>query len=552
MTMETSSPGQADSAKIHWRMPLAIAGLLSVALLFIAYAPDWFRGMQVVATMAAVGAASLGLLTWFLFFSGLSLSTRKMGIAVLAAMAALTVACVRLDGFDGAMLPLLAWRWTPTAEEQFAARTKPAASAEDAQAPPLVLSTFGENYPAFLGADRLGVVRDVELEPNWKDHPPEELWRQPVGLGWSAFAVAGDVAITQEQRGESEAVVCYELRTGRERWAHLDPARFSETLGGDGPRATPTIHEGCVFTLGATGMLNCLDASTGERLWSRNILEDAAAENISWAMSSSPLIVDRTVVVCAGGQDGKSLWAYKTDSGEPAWHAGSDKAAYASPMLTQLGGVRQIVMYNAAAVVGHDPTSGKVLWRHVWHAEQEIKCSQPVALADFDPQLPDNQLLVSSGYAIGSVLLEVTPDKKGDYSVIERWEKRQLRAKFSNNIVIDGYVYGLDEGILTCLDLDDGQRQWKQGRYGYGQLLQVGKLLLIQAEAGDVVLVEVSAKGPRELSRLAALSSKTWNNPALAGELLLVRNDREAVCYRLPVKKPVATSAPARSDSKSD
>jgi outer membrane protein assembly factor BamB len=549
MTMETSTATAGKQGAVSWRAPAAIVALLAVVLLFVAYAPDWFRGMQVVATLAAVGAASLAMLTWFVSFSRLSLRTRKIGVASLAAVVALAAACVRVDGFDGAMLPLLAWRWTPTAEEQFAARETTTAAPDRQSAPALVLSTFGENYPGFLGADRLAVVRDIELQPDWKEHPPEELWRQPVGLGWSAFAVAGDVAITQEQRGEDEAVVCYELQTGRQRWEHLDPARFSETLGGDGPRATPTIYEGRVYALGATGKLNCLDASTGERLWSRNILEDAAAENISWGMSSSPLVVDQTVVVCAGGQDGKSLWAYKIDSGEVAWHAGSDKAAYASPMLTKLGGVPQIVMYNATAVVGHDPSSGNVLWRHVWHAEQEIKCSQPVALADFDPQLPDNQLLISSGYAIGSELIEVTRDSQGKLSVEPRWESRQLRAKFSNNIVVDGHVYGLDEGILACLDLNEGKRLWKQGRYGYGQLLQVGKLLLIQAEAGDVVLLEVSPQGPRELSRLAALSSKTWNNPALAGELLLVRNDREAVCYRLPVKKPAARSTPSESAS---
>jgi outer membrane protein assembly factor BamB len=510
---------------------------LAVALTLIAFAPDWFRGLHVVATMATMGAAGIALLAWFVLGSGLSLRTRRMGVAALGFILVLAAACVRVDGFDGAMLPLLAWRWTPTAEEQFAARSQPAAAEASEGLPVLVLSTFGETYPAFLGADRLAVVRDIELESDWQKHPPQELWRQPVGLGWSAFAVSGDVAITQEQRGDDEAVVCYELRTGRQRWAHLDHVRFNETLGGDGPRGTPTIHESRVYALGATGILNCLDAPTGKRLWSRNILSDAGADNISWAMSSSPLVVDQKVVVCAGGQEGKSVWAYRSTDGEPVWHAGSDKAAYASPMLTRLAGVPQILMYNAAALVSHNPESGEVLWRHVWHAEQEIKCSQPVVLADFDPQANPNQVLISSGYAVGSVLLEVTADKKGSYSVEELWEKRQLRAKFSNNIVIDGHIYGLDEGILTCLDLEDGQRKWKQGRYGYGQMLLAGRHLLVQAESGEVVLLDVSPQGPKELARLAALSSKTWNHPALAGEYLLVRNDREAVCYRMPVKK---------------
>jgi outer membrane protein assembly factor BamB len=193
-------------------------------------------------------------------------------------------------------------------------------------------------------------------------------------------------------------------------------------------------------------------------------------------------------------------------------------------------------MYNAVALVAHDPQSGEVLWRHEWRADQEIKCSQPVVPADFEPQESADEVLISSGYAVGSVLLDVRRKESENFQVEPRWEARQLRAKFSNNIVRQGHIYGLDEGILVCLDLADGKRLWKEGRYGYGQLLQVGKHLLIQAESGDVVLLDVSPKGSKELARLPALSSKTWNNPALAGNLLLVRNDREAACYELKLK----------------
>ena len=538
-----SSPIPPPRRSLRWKPLVVIFALRAAAAAFIALAPELLGGMQVVASMAAIAASGLALLIWFWFFSGISRRGVWLGTSLLLLAGLITASLVRIDGFDGAMLPLLAWRWTPTAEERFAASRPAQPSAAEPAQVNLVPAGSGD-FPGYLGDKRLGVVENLRLNADWTSQAPKLLWRQPIGLGWSAFAVVGDFAITQEQRGEQEAVVCYEVATGRERWAHTDKARFSEALGGDGPRATPTIHEGRVYALGATGILNCLDGGTGQKLWSRNILEDAGAENISWGMAGSPLVVGQTVVVSAGGKPDHSLLAYRLDSGELAWHAGDDPAAYASPMLTRLDGIEQILIYNAAAIVGHDPASGEVLWRYPWKEEQVIKCAQPVVLGDFGEE-QQNRVLLSSGYAIGSVLLEVER-VDGRFEAAPVWETRQLRAKFANMLVRDGYVYGLDEGILTCLDLADGSRQWKQGRYGHGQMLLVGDLLLIQAEGGDVALVEASPKRYREVARLPALTSKTWNPPALAGKRLLVRNDREAMCFELPTLSMARTVRQAK------
>ncbi len=494
---------------------MIILVLMALGWALIWIEPDFLRGMHSIATMALVSAGGIAFLAWFFLRSGLDRRRRVQGAAVMLVCAAGIAASLRSDGWDGNMRPIFAWRWTLTPEQRLEATQAHRGSTTAVD----LLPVPSRDYPGFLGADRRGVIPHIKLGRDWNAQPPHELWRKPIGLGWSAFAIVGDFAFTQEQRGDEEVVACYELKTSIERWTHADKVRFSEALGGDGPRATPTVHVGRVYALGATGILNCLDAATGEPLWSRNILDDAGVKNRDWGMAGSPLIVGRNVIVSPGGDKGRSLWAYSIETGEPAWHGGDDLAAYTSPLLTTLAGHEQVLILNAKSLTAHDPADGRQLWRHPWSAEQVIKCAQPVPLADFGDATGKDQVLISSGYTVGSQLVRVTQDENGGWDVQPLWSTRQLRAKFSNMLVHDGFVYGLDEGILVCLDLRDGRRRWKQGRYGHGQLLLVDDLLLIQAESGEVFLVEPTPQGPRELGRLAALTDKTWNHPALAAPI---------------------------------
>jgi outer membrane protein assembly factor BamB len=527
-------PASPPAAKIRPWPAVVIVALAAAAILIIRLEPEFLHGMKTVSSMAALGMAAAALLFWFVAFSGFSRQARVRGTIALVAMMIALVAAVRIDGFGGEMFPILAWRWTPTAEERFAARQaqEPRPDRPEADAVDLSAAT-GHDFPGYLGANRLGVVEHVRLDPDWQSHPPRELWRREVGLGWSSFAVVGEFAVTQEQRGDEEVVACYELRTGRPCWVHSDRARFSETLGGDGPRATPTLHQGRVYALGATGILNCLEGGTGKPLWSHNILEEHGATNIDWGMAGSPLVVDDLVIVCPGGPGGHSVVAYHAESGECAWHSGDDRASYVSPQLANIAGVRQVLTMSAQALESRDPASGKIVWQHPWAEAQSIKCAQPAVLSDFGYAAGEGQILVSSGYGIGSQLIEIAREGS-DWNTRPLWQSKQLRSKFSNMLVREGHVFGLDEGILACVDLKTGKRRWKQGRYGYGQHLLVDDLLLIQAESGEVVLVAASTQEHRELARLPALSSKTWNPPVLAGRVLLVRNDREAACYELP------------------
>jgi outer membrane protein assembly factor BamB len=401
--------------------------------------------------------------------------------------------------------------------------------APEIPAPPAPARALAAAYPQFLGPARDGTLPELSLARDWSARPPRRLWRQPIGAAWSGFAVAEGVAVTQEQRDDEEHVVAYEAATGRVLWSHADRARYATVIAGVGPRATPAIADGRVFTLGATGLLNALELRTGRRLWTRNVVSESGATLPDWGKSCSPLVVDGRVIVSAGGRDGRSLVAYAAASGEPAWAAGSDGAGYSSPRVAELAGRAQVLILNGATLAAHDPATGSLLWEHPFPAEQP-NVTAPATL-------PGDRLLVSVGYGIGSKLYHVAADETGALEASLLWESPRLKSKFANLIVHGGFVYGLDDGVLTCLDPASGERRWKAGRYGHGQLLLVGGTLLVQTEEGELVLVAPSPDRLEEVARFQALDGKTWNPPALAGRLLLVRNDLEAAAYELPVER---------------
>lgn len=483
-------------------------------------------------------------LIWLVFFSSLSRRCRAFIASVSLLAVVVSVLLFRLEDYSGSLFPQLVWRWTPTAPEELRqyleARHQP--DGEPAlQAPGLVdLAAMSEHdYPGFLGAGRLGVVSNLKLARDWQADPPRELWRHAVGQGWSSFAVVGQYAVTQEQRGPEESVVCYELRTGRERWIHGDPVRFDVPgAHGPGPRATPTIHRGKVYTMGGTGLVNCLEGGTGKVVWQKALLPDPPTQNLQWGMAGSPLVVGTTIVVSPGALPGRSVVALDLEDGREVWTGGDDPAAYASPQLAAFGQSQQILVFNGAGLAGHDAGTGKRLWLFPWvtQGDQMVNVAQPAVLAQYGYRMAEPLVLITSGYGKGCALLSI--DQRGQaFDVRAVWQNTNLKSKFSNVVVCGGYAYGLDDGVLACLDLADGSRRWKKGRYGHGQLLLVGDLLLVQSEKGDVVLVEPSPGDLNELGRIPALPGKTWSHLTLAGSVLLARNDRMAACYELPLAK---------------
>jgi len=516
-----------------WWIPLAtillcVIGVVAIHAGWLAFSQrPAFDFLMLLAVMEIVVGG------WLLLLSPLQPNRRLLAVTIFVASQAAIHQMVRLEGFAGDGRPIWTWRWIPAPQERVDWRQHHQQQiASITQLPAVDLThTSNEDYPGFRGPNRTGHATSPSLASDWQAKPPRLLWRQPIGAGWSSFAMVGDYCVTQEQRGEHEATVCYELRTGREFWAHLERARFAEPTSGEGPRATPTIHHGRVYSLGATGALNSLDGATGRPNWTVDILKDQPKSQRLFGVAGSPLVAGSMVIVNPGSA-GSSLAAYDLDTGSPVWQAGNSGASYSSPQAATLCGSAQILDFNAEGLFAHDVAGGAVLWNIPWisNPQERNNVCQPVVCPEISPGV--DGVFLSSGYGMGSAMLEVRR-KAGKYEVTERWRNKHLKAKFSSVIVHEGHVYGLDNSILTCLDLATGQRRWKGGHFGYGQILLAGSLLFVQLESGEVALVEASPIAFRERARFAALSHRTWNHPALAGRYLLVRNDREAACYEL-------------------
>ncbi|MCR9296586.1 MAG: PQQ-like beta-propeller repeat protein, partial [bacterium] len=528
-------------------MPIAVGLFLGVVITFVNVlrsmdARAFYLGLDGLRSwiFVALGviATSLICLLWFRpKLRTLLISTALLVVGVFA-----FTKLVRVESFYGNMVPRLAWSWTPTAEERveayFVSRKPLGANKLDPTSPtsaPTVFQPTEYDFAEFLGPQRNGLLTSVTLDGDWTARPPKLLWKHPVGLGWSSFAVVGRAAVNLEQRGDDECIVCYDARTGDQLWVHTERVRFVDEHG-DGPRSTPTIVNGCVFSMGANGTLTCLDLESGQLIWKQNVLR-SEEDNLLWGMSGSPLHHEGKIYVTPGGKS-SSVVCYSANDGTELWRGGDDPGAYASPIMVNAFGEPQLLSFNGAGLRAFNPKDGNPLWLFPWLTQgemQRVNVAQPIVLPNPTDDAAEHgfRVLVSSGYGNGTALVQI--NNSGDtWNAQTLWTSTRLKSKMSNFVVSENHIYGLDSGILTCISLEDGSRLWKQGRYGHGQMLLVNDLLLIQAETGEVAIVRASPTAFRELSKFQALDGKTWNNLALAGNLLMVRNDHEAAAYELP------------------
>ncbi len=535
------------TARKGFRFPIIVVALFAGVLLGLwVLSGDRFDvgSRRMYSIMAGVVSFAL-IIGWFWLASGAPwkqrLATFLLAVAVIGGLAG----SIRRVNFTGDMTPEVIWRWDDqlgaVADVQHAARSEAANGL-----PPIDLKASETDCLEYRGPIRDGIIPGPALAENWSQAGPQLLWEQPCGGGYGAIVVAGNALYSIEQRSDDECVVCYDRETGLERWVYRYPEHFSNAVGGEGPRSTPTVWDGKVYALGASGHFNCLDAATGEVIWSDNILDRAGVKNIDWGMSGSPLIVDGLVIVNCGNQKGsdesRGVLAYDAASGELAWEVGTEQAGYSSPMVADLNGTRQILVFDAAGLASYDPSNGDELWRYPWKSDFDVNAVQPIAV-------DDHRVFITSN--AGAAMLQVEQTADG-WAVDELWRNKQMKCHFSCPILFEGHIYGLDIGILACIDAETGKRLWKGGRYGHGQMLLRGDLLLVLAETGHMALVAATAEEFRELGKIEPFpEQKTWNNPTLAGDLAYIRNDLNMACYRLPVAEvepDAADSAPTAVD----
>jgi outer membrane protein assembly factor BamB len=535
--MNNVSKSMDSSQPAAWRrywIPLSIAALTGAFELV-----NWTTNLtaeKIMPTFASSAQTVLGrnvfllalaaILFWLLVTRQVTWKSKGIVFgAVLLGIGAL-VACIGSIENTGNNNYVIRFRWQKTQDQRLAEFQK---STTALKAEAVELDPNGPVFTDFLGPSRNGLVAGPALVGDLVASPPEEIWRRPVGRSYSSCVLSGGLAVTIEQRGEEEVVVALDLATGQDRWTRGYEGHFKEDLGGNGPRATPTIAGNEVFALGANGLLVALDLASGAEKWKTNILTDAQADNITWGMSGSPLVISDKVIVNPGGNKGTSLAAYDRATGAKVWCAGQSKAGYSSPVVARLHDTDQAVIFDAEGIAGHDLSDGKELWRFPFTTFNGINVCQPIVL-------PSNRLFVSAGYDAGAVLVQVNKSESG-WTTEEVWKTKQMKCKMGSCVYYDGHIYGLDDGILACIDANTGNRKWKGGRYGHGQFLLRNDILVIQAESGELALVAADPTKHRELAKISMLSAgKTWNAPALAGNLLLLRNHFEAVLLKMPTQ----------------
>ncbi len=489
-----------------------------------------------IITLILCFSAAMSVLLWFLVESGHTATLKRVVGLGLVALVGLACAVLRIERVSGDLVPQWAFRWSPTRD-----RLLPQAAGAGSAAGAAWGETPGD-FPRFLGPEGSGSLAGPAVDPDWDARPPRRLWRRPIGAGWSGFAVCGDHAVTLEQRGDEELISCQAVPTGEIEWTVSVPGRHETVLGGVGPRSTPAIAGGVVYTTGATGWLHAVDGPTGRVLWKKNVLDDldvdpaADAAAIAWGRAGSPLVAGSLVIVPGGGPrrtgGAVSLVAYDRDTGERRWTGGDQQISYVSPEMVSWDGREVLLTVNESSVAVHDPADGRELWRFDWpgHSNSDATCSQAHVLEG-------GRIFISKGYGVGAAVFERQPGEPVAFKPV--WQQPgSLKTKFTNVVIHDGHAYGLSDGILECVSLADGKRRWKGGRYGQGQVLRVGDWLLVQAESGEVVLAECAPQKHVVRGRLAALDGQTWNTLCLSGDRLLVRNAEEAACYLIPLAAP--------------
>lgn len=529
--MASNGSGRRRFFRVYFPFLVIALAALAIGVAWNLPYQDMSRMVLTITLWSAGWLTVLLLGIWLVFLSGLGW-LRGLGALVLIGLAAYLV--VGEVKFDGDMIPLgLRWRWQPS-PETLADRER--ASQDNSGLPPIRLTAESTDMPAFRGVNRDGVAQGPALNRDWDKHPPKELWKKKSYGGYAAFAVAGNVAVTIEQRKDNEVVACYDTATGIQRWVYEYPAHFKEAMGGPGPRATPTIYKDLVFSLGAQGDLVCLDGRAGKPKWHKNILE--GNKNIQWGMSGSPLVDEKNNCVYVnpgvqteGAPNGGVLVAYALDDGRVLAKGGSGHhASYSSPQFATLAGELQVLIFDADGVAGYSPGDLKELWRYPWRIFNEINVAQPLVF-------PGDRVFITTDYGQGGVMLQVTKNEKGVWDRKELWKNRNMECKFTSPVALGEFIYGLSEGVLVCLDAKDGKKRWRGTRYGHGQILRQDDLILVLSEQGDLALVEATPDAFRELASMHVLDAeKTWNTPALVNGMAYVRNHEEMACYDLRAK----------------
>ena len=507
---------------------IGVVGLVGAVAIEQALCHPSMRGpLLVVMTIPmAIAAFAIGAIVW-----GRTPSIRRTWMAVgLALLAAGYSALLRTDGVWGNFAFGFDWRWKPTAEQladEALRRAGRGVDGERVDDQAVLTALASAPWPRFRGPQGNSAQTGRRFNDDWNAHPPREVWRRRIGPAWSSFVIGADRLFTQEQRLEDEVVACYDARTGAPIWSFETPGRFFESLGGLGPRGTPTLADGSIYALGAEGLLVRLNAIDGTLVWKADVKAAAGrTEPPMWGFSCSPCVENGVVIVHAGGKGDKGIIALDVEDGRVAWTAPAGEMSYGSVQKIRLLDRDYLCLLSNVGAHLWEPATGKSVCTYEFAHQGYRACQAQVIDGD--------KLLIPAGMGTGTRLVEFSAGADG-LQGRELWTSKDMKPDFNDILVHDGHVYGFDNAIFACIGLEIGERKWKGGRYAKGQalLLADSGLIVVVSEKGELVLLRATPDGHQELGTIDALSDKTWNHPVVVGDRLYVRNAEEAVCYEL-------------------
>lgn len=385
---------------------------------------------------------------------------------------------------------------------------------------PAVMPAGATDWPQWRGPARKGVSAETNWVSRWPGGAPKRLWSKQVGQGFSSVAVAGGRLYTMGNQNNQDVVSCLQAATGKVLWQSRYPCAAGDY---GGPRATPTVHGGNVYTLSREGLALCLNASTGKSVWRRDVGRETRAQMPGWGYASSPLIQGNLVLYNIG----RAGVALDKKTGHIAWKSGAGLAGYASPVPFTAGAQNSgVAMFAGSGIVAVNPATGRTLWQYPWATSFDVNAADPIFSGD--------TVFISSNYNKGGALLRF--GASGRPSVI--WENRNMRNHFNSCVLVGGALYGNDENTLKCVDLRTGAERWRMRGMGKGGLIAAAGKLLVLTERGELVVVSATPDRFNEIARAKVLDGTCWTHPVLAGGLLYCRNQEGAlVCLDLRAKR---------------
>ncbi|HJO05615.1 MAG TPA: PQQ-binding-like beta-propeller repeat protein [Acidobacteriota bacterium] len=377
------------------------------------------------------------------------------------------------------------------------------------------------DWPQLRGPNADGISPQTGLLTTWPESGPREIWRVPLGKGFSGISVVGERAFTMFGRGGTY-LGTFDTATGDELW-QLRIDEMYRNSSGDGPRSTPTVDDGTVYVISGRGIIAAVDAETGATRWRHNLREEYRAAGPNWGFSASPKVYGNLILVEAGAPDA-ALLAFDKRTGEEVWRATGDPPGYSTPLLVQIGGLPQAVFFTGRRIAGVNPSSGALLWDMPWETTFGVNAATPVFV-------PPDKIFVSSGYGVGAALLRVVPGSAGGVETV--WRTREMKNQFSSSVLVDDYIYGFDNSMLECIELSRGERMWRARGHGQGSLLYADDHLIVLGDRGSLALVKLSPGEYLQVSRAQVFRGRTWTAPTLANGVLYLRDEQELVALEI-------------------